>query len=101
MFETFIYSGELDDMRDFDLSRLNGVLNVCSRVSISDIGIHLWISTDRISIYNDVIDFDYLSEKFSYDGVIIRYSNNVLKFIIYSGDTNIYLSVKIGDILDV
>lgn len=98
MFETFIYSGELDNMRDFDLSRLNGVLNVCSRVSISDIGIHFWIGTKRISIYNDVIDFDYLSEKLSYDRVIIRYGDNVLKFIIYSGDTNIYLSVEINSL---
>ena len=94
---SYINAGDLNDMREFDLSSLNGLLSVCSDITISQMGIHMWLGSKRVSILGNKIDFTFLGRTFKFDDILISFDNIgdlcVLEFTIRYGDSEIYLSV--------
>lgn len=94
---SYITSGDLNDMTEFDLSALNGLLSVCSNVTVSQLGIHIWLDSKHISILGNKINFSFLGKVFKFDDILIEYSNlgdmYILDFTIRYGDSEIYMSV--------
>lgn len=94
---SYIYSGDLSNMKDFDFSTLNGLLDVCTDITISQMGIHLWIDTKHITILGNKINFTFLGRTFKFDEVLIQSEVfgdiKVLDFTIRYGDAELFLSV--------
>lgn len=95
MVELSIINGDLYNMGEFDLSMLNGLLSVCSDITITKMGIHLWFESVHVSIFSNVIVF--LGKRFVYDEIIISYdvsdSKIAVNFVISTEDREIYFSV--------
>lgn len=95
---TSINSGDLHNMRTFDMSNLNGLLDVCTDMSVTQNGIHLWIGQKHIYVCEYGIDFMFLERAFGFDTVIIKVNDRngmrIIDFVIQSDDdSEIYMSV--------
>ena len=92
-----IKAGDLNNMTEFDMSILNGLMAVCSKVSISHMGIHIWLDSKHISILGNVIRFEFLGRKFLFDEIVINHEAlngiSVIDFTIRFNDSELYLSV--------
>lgn len=100
---TTINSGDLRDMRRFDLSALNGLMNICTDMTVTRNGVHLWIGQRHVFICCDVIDFMFLNRAFEFDEVIIKDNNHngiqIIDFIIQSGESEVYMSL-VSDVVN-
>ena len=92
-----ITSGDLNNMTEFDFSRMGCMLNVCSDVLISREGILFSIGSKNIILCENVIEFGFLKKRLSFDEIIINcvLHNGVkfMNFTIKRNDTETYLSI--------
>ena len=94
---TIIKSGDLSNMKNFDLSCLNGLMNVFSDIHITHMGVVLWVGLKPIYIENNTINFAFLNRRFAFDEVVIyiseRHGVQIVDFTIQTGNSEIYMSV--------
>jgi hypothetical protein len=96
---TTIKSGDVSNMKDFDVSTLKDILSVCHGVRISHGGIVLDVGHIRVAIIEGSIGFyGDVIRIYSFDEVSIKWGvidAATVVFIIKYGDTEIYLPVDI------
>lgn len=96
-----IKSGDLHNMKNFNVSLLNSILSVCQGVTITRTGILLDIGSVRVVLLEGNIGFiGDVDHIYTYDEVCIIWDNHdaeTLTFIVKDGDTEVYIPVELDE----
>lgn len=96
-----IKSGDLHNMKEFNVSSLNGIMSVCHCITITRTGILFDVGLVRVVLLEGNIGFiGDVEHVYPYDEVCIIWDNHdaeTLTFIAKNGDTEIYIPVDLDE----
>lgn len=92
----YINSGDLKEMKEFDMSILNGLLSVCSGIDISHNAIHLWNDMVHTTIFPNAVVL-HNNKRIEFEEMFIECNVSEycksMDFTIINGDTEVYFSL--------